>query len=117
MLRKLSKEDRLHLMKFVCSFAWADLEVQDAERKFVDKMASKLGLTDDEKKLVKGWLRVPPPIEEVDPARVPAAHRQLFVDAARETIRADGMVTPDEDEMFQLFVQLVQPGKRSAKRG
>ena len=32
MPKSLTREDRLRLMKFVCSFAWADLEIQDEER-------------------------------------------------------------------------------------
>ncbi|MCC6527150.1 MAG: TerB family tellurite resistance protein, partial [Polyangiaceae bacterium] len=35
MLSKLSKTDRMRLMRFVCSFAWADLEVQNEERAYV----------------------------------------------------------------------------------
>lgn len=119
MLRKLDKKERMRLMGFVCSFAWVDLEVQDAEKKFVHKMANKLGLTSEEKLQVEEWLKLPPPIDEVDPAQIPAAHRQMFVDAVGETIRADGVISPEEDEMFQLFVQLVQPppqNKRPRKR-
>ena len=37
-LSNLDREERLRLMKFVCSFAWADLEVADQERSFVHKM-------------------------------------------------------------------------------
>jgi len=109
MLRKLDRKERMRLMRFVCSFAWVDLEVQDAEKKFVHKMANKLGLTADEKLEVEEWLKVPPPIDDVDPAEIPAAHRKMFVEAVSETIKADGVVSPEEDEMFQLFVQLVQP--------
>lgn len=109
MLRKLDRKERMRLMRFVCSFAWVDLEVQDAEKKFVHKMANKLGLTPEEKQQVEEWLKLPPPIDEVDPAQIPASHRQMFVDAVSETIKADGVISPEEDEMFQLFVQLVQP--------
>jgi uncharacterized tellurite resistance protein B-like protein len=96
-------------MRFVCSFAWADLEVQSEERKFVARMADRLGLSDDEKKQVGAWLKVPPPIDDVDPAAIPVAHRKLFVAAVRDVIKADGVVTPEEHELFQVFVQLVQP--------
>ena len=34
-MQSLSREDRLSLMRFVCSFAWADFEVQDQERTFI----------------------------------------------------------------------------------
>jgi uncharacterized membrane protein YebE (DUF533 family) len=107
MLKKLSREERLRLMKFVCSFAWADLEVQDEERTFVSKMVRRLGLDDDDKKLVDGWLEVPPPPEEVDPSEVPAAHRQIFLETVRGLIAADKRVDPEERANLELFEQLL----------
>jgi uncharacterized tellurite resistance protein B-like protein len=106
-MQKLSAKDRLQLMKFVCSFVWADLEVHSSERKFVAKMVKKLRLDEDEAKLVKGWLAVPPPPEEVDPTQIPKAHRQMFLDTIRDVITADGDVAPDEWENLALFEQLL----------
>ena len=63
-MQKLSSKDRMTLMKFVCSFVWADLEVKATEKKFVAKMSKKLGLTEEEQAQVKGWLQVPPRPEE-----------------------------------------------------
>ena len=107
MLDQLSKEDRLLLLKFVCAFAWADLEVQDEERAFVRRLVDKMGLDDDEKSQVDGWLDVSPSPEDVDPAKVPRAHRQVFIDAARAMIYSDGQVDPDERENFELLKQLL----------
>jgi hypothetical protein len=106
-LNKLDREDRLRLMKFVCSFAWADLEIADQERRLVQRMVEKLGLADDERKQVTKWLEVPPRAEEVDPAQVPLAHRQLFLQAARETIAVDGEISEDERENLALFEALL----------
>jgi hypothetical protein len=108
MLSKLGPEDRLRLMKFICSFAWADLEVSGAERNFVRKLNKQLGLTDDEKAQVESWLKVPPKAEELDPEQIPREHRQLFVDAARAMIVVDGRVDPDEAENLALFEMLVE---------
>lgn len=72
-MKELDREDRLRLMKFVCSFAWADLEVKDAERKLVKKLVSRLGLDAAEVAQVDGWLEVPPRPEEVDPSDIPVA--------------------------------------------
>jgi hypothetical protein len=107
LLNKLSRNDRLHLMKFVCSFAWADLEVQKEERAFVQKMVRRLELDDDDKKAVQQWLIVPPPPEEVDPSTVPAAHRQLFLETIRGLIAADAVVDPEERENLKLFEMLL----------
>lgn len=107
-LKKLSREDRLRLMRFVCSFAWADLEVKKTERALVQKMAKKLGLEEDELAQVKEWLQVPPRAEDVDPQSIPGAQRKLFLDAAREMIAVDGEIDPDEKESFAIFEQLLR---------
>ncbi|WP_052546655.1 TerB family tellurite resistance protein [Enhygromyxa salina] len=102
----LPREDRLRLMKFVCSFAWADLEVQDEERDFVGSMIETLNLQDDRKQ-IEGWLKHPPPPEEVDPTDVPREHRELFLDAVRRLVAADDRIDPQEAETLALFEQLL----------
>ena len=106
-LSKLEGKDRLRLMKFVCSFAWADLEIADQERKLVHRMIEKLGLTDAEAKQVREWLVLPPRAEEVDPAEVPLEHRELFLKAARDIVAADGSVSDEERENLALLEQLL----------
>ena len=107
MLAKLDRAERLRLMKFVCSFAWADLEVVEPERKFVHKMIKKLGLAKDEIALVNGWLEVPPPADEVDPADVPREDRRLFLEVARQVIESDGEISEEERENITLLEQLL----------
>lgn len=107
MFDKLSRDDRMRLMRFVCSFAWADLEVQEEERSFVRTLVRKLALSADEKKQVEAWLAVPPSPEEVDPTDVPKAHRKLFLDTIRELVTADKLIDPEEDESFALLEQLL----------
>lgn len=102
----LSRDDRLRIIEFVCAFAWADLEVGDAERAFIFRLLERMGL-DDDKGQVEAWLRHPPPAEDVDPTRVPAAHRELLLGVARELVHADGHLEPEEQEMFQLMEQLL----------
>ncbi len=107
MLDKLSREERMRLMRFVCSFAWADLEVQKEERAFVGKLMNKLELTAEEKKQVAKWLQVPPRPEEVDPTDVPRAHRKIFLDTIKKVIAADKRLDPDEKENLELLEQLL----------
>jgi hypothetical protein len=107
MLDQLDRAERLRLMKFVCSFAWADLEVQDAERGFVARLVKKMKLDDDEKDQVESWLQVPPPVEELDPAEIPRSHRQIFLDAVRQLIEVDGRIDREELENFELLAQLI----------
>lgn len=106
MLRQLDREERLRLMKFVCSFAWADLEIQDEERSFVNKMIERLELEEDRTQVLR-WLKHPPPIEDVDPTQVPAAHRELFVKAVEELIAADDHIAEAEAENLALFKALL----------
>ncbi len=109
MLNKLNREERLRLMKFVCSFAWADLEVREEERAFVAKLARKLSLDADEEKQVAKWLDHPPRADDLDPEQIPRAHRQLFLDAARAMVVVDGHVDHDEAENLSLLEMILEP--------
>ena len=97
MLERLNQGDRLLLLKFVCAFAWADDVVEEGERRFVRRIMGKLELSADEVKDVEGWLLVPPPAEELDPAKIPADLRQVFLGAVRAVLFADGNVSPEEE--------------------
>ena len=107
-VKDLDKESRLRLVRFVCSFAWADLKVQDSERSFVGRLLKELGLDEDERKAADEWLTVPPMPEDVDPTDIPDAHRQIFLSTALQVVGADGNVDPAEMEMLTLFEKLLR---------
>jgi len=107
MLEDLSKDERFLLLKFVCAFAWADLEVQDQEREFVKRLIEGLGLSEAENRQVAGWLKHGVPPEEVDPNRVPRKHREIFLKFAEAVIVADGKVDPNEAENYELLKALL----------
>jgi hypothetical protein len=107
-LDDLSKDDRLRLMRFVCSFAWADLHVHKKERELVQKLVKRLKLGAADAKQVEEWLRVPPRPEDVDPTAVPSAHRDLFLRAAADVFRADGDIHPEEEATFALLDELLR---------
>ena len=108
MLDSLDREDRLQLMRFVCSFAWADLEVTSEERDFIVQLVDRLELDDEERKEVAQWLEVPPPADDLDPADIPREHRELFLDAARAMIISDGYVDDVEAENLIILDQLLR---------
>jgi uncharacterized tellurite resistance protein B-like protein len=108
MLDRLDRRERMRLMKFVCSFAWADLEIRPEERAFVHKMVARLALDDDDGDQVQSWLDLPPAPESIDPTLVPTAHRRVFIQAIKGVIAADGEIAPEEVENFRLFHDLVQ---------
>ena len=97
----------MRLMKFVCSFAWADLEVNARERAFVADLLRRLELDSLEGAEVEGWLAVPPRPESVDPTTIPVAHREIFLAAIRGIIEADGRIDSEEVESLTIFRQLL----------
>ncbi|MEM8607470.1 MAG: TerB family tellurite resistance protein [Myxococcota bacterium] len=108
MLEELSREDRLQLMRFICSFAWADLEIRPEERDFIVKMVARLELDEDETAQVAQWLQVPPRADDLDPEDIPREHRQLFLDAAKAMIMSDGSVEDIEAENLIILDALLR---------
>ena len=106
----LHREDRLRLMGFVCSFAWADLEIADGERELVATLVKKLDLDEDERAQVDEWLQAPPRPEDIDPMSVPLQHRQLFLKVILDMVGADGVIDSQEVENLQLFEELTRFG-------
>jgi uncharacterized tellurite resistance protein B-like protein len=104
----LDRESRLRLVRFVCSFAWADLEVQDAERKLVRKLLGELGLDEEEQESAERWLQVPPAPEDVDPMDIPLDHRQIFLNTVLQVVGADGVVDSKEMETLSIFEKLLR---------
>lgn len=107
-MHDLPKEARLKLMGFVCSFAWADLQVADDERNLVRKLMDQLELDDDEVAQVEAWLQVPPRAEDVDPQDIPLEHKQTFLAVALQMVGADGVVDQAEMENLSLLEQLLR---------
>jgi uncharacterized tellurite resistance protein B-like protein len=104
---EFSHADRLRLVKFLCSFAWADLEVRNEERVFVSRVVQHLQLDDEDQAKVQGWLSIPPSPESVDPMLVPKAHRKVFLDSIEGVIVSDGVIAAKEQENFNLLKTLL----------
>ncbi len=107
MLEDLDGAARMRLMKFVCSFAWADLEVNAKERAFVADMLRRLEFDALERAEVEGWLAVPPSPENIDPTTIPVVHREIFLAAIQGIIEADGRIHSEEIESLTIFRQLL----------
>jgi len=108
MLEELSREERLQLMRFVCSFAWADLEVSPEERDFIIKLIARLDLDEEETEQVTQWLEVPPKADDLDPEDIPREHRKLFLDAAKAMILSDGSIEDVEAENLIILDALLR---------
>ena len=107
MLDQLDQRERLRLVQFVCSFAWADFEIQPEERVFISRLIRRLELGEEEDLQVQQWLDRPPSLDDLDPTSIPAAHRRFFVEAIEGLISADGEIGDEERETFEIFQQLL----------
>jgi uncharacterized tellurite resistance protein B-like protein len=107
-LGALDRGERLQLLRFVTSFAWADLTISAGERAFVHGLVTRLHLAPEEAIEVEGWLKVPPPPDAVDPTLVPREHRQLFLATVKEMVKADGEISSEESENLALLEQLMR---------
>jgi uncharacterized tellurite resistance protein B-like protein len=107
-LRELTREERLLLLKFVCSFAWADSRIHPQEREFISRLIHRLNLNDEEQRQVDAWLADPPSPDSVDPSLVPKEHRTKFLRAIESVIAVDGEISPTEREQLILFARLLR---------
>ena len=55
-MKRLDRTSRLRLLEFVCSFAWTDLEVTDAERAVVSRLVDRFEFDQEERSQVARWL-------------------------------------------------------------
>jgi len=101
MFEQLSRDDRMLLLRFVCAFAWTDLEIRDGERKFVERLMERMQLSAEDRAEVAGYLHVAPAPEATNPKLVPHEHRRIFIDSIRALIYADGEVDAEERERFE----------------
>jgi uncharacterized tellurite resistance protein B-like protein len=106
-VKNLTRAERMLLLRFVCSCAWADREIHPEERAFVLRLVRKLELDAGERQEVEAWL-ASPSFEPVDPAAVPKEHRRQFLHAAESVITADGQIARSEQEQLLRFAKLVR---------
>ena len=101
MFDALSRDERLMLLRFVCAFAWTDLEITPRERAFVERLVTRLGLDADDAAEVESYLHVAPAPSTVNPSTIPLEHRRAFIESVRGVVYADGRVDPEEREQFE----------------
>ena len=106
-LDDLDARQRLLLIKFVCSFAWADLEVRAEERSFIARLVDRLELDARERRQVSRWLERPPLPDSVDPMTIPPMHRKSFLEAIQGVVAADGEISAEERESLAVLQDLL----------
>lgn len=107
MLNALTDEEKLRLVRFMSSFAWADLDVTERERNLIRLLVERLGLPAQAAEEAVGWLEHPPSEEDLDPNDIPIEHRRLFVEIATELVGVDGLVDEMAIEALAIFESLL----------
>ena len=107
MLSDLTIEERLRLVRFMCAFAWADLDIAEREVALIRDLIAKLELPEAARDEAEGWLQHPPHEEDLHPYDIPDAHKRMFLEAAAELIGVDGHVDRMEVENLALFEVLM----------
>jgi len=97
-MHSLSPTDRLQLLRFVCFFAWIDGVMHPQERSLIVRLANGFGLSRQELRVVKGWVKSPPRPEDIEHQRIPIEHRQLFLSAVQAMIAVDDNIDPRESQ-------------------
>jgi len=105
--KPLTSADRMRLVQFVCSFAWADLEIRPQERRFVELLVERLELNAAERARAQAWLELPP---DPDPMEIPADQRTLFLEVIKGVIASDGEIAEEESESLALLEALLDQG-------
>ncbi len=105
---KLGPSERRKLLQLVTSVAWSDLAITAGEVAYIHGLAARLRLSAEEAREVQGWLKTPPPPEEVDPTTIPREHREIFLGAVREMMEADDNVSDEEKESLALLEALTR---------
>ena len=105
---ELTTDEKLRVMRFICAFAWADLEIQSDEVKLIHQIMNALDLDKIHYPTVLGWLKRPPRAEDVDPLSIPDNLKEIILDAATGVILADGELQDSEMEMLELLQNILQ---------
>ena len=83
MLDQLDRRERLRLVQFVCSFAWADFEIQPEERVFISRLIRRLELGEEDDLQVQQWLdRLQATSGEIEPLSQSPRRPQIVVAGA-----------------------------------
>jgi uncharacterized tellurite resistance protein B-like protein len=104
MLDQIDRQYRLRLMRFLCSFAWADGKVQEQEKVLVRRFAECLDFDDEAIGNIEAWLKQAPRLEEFDTSGISQAVRVIFVEAIESVILADGKIAAKEHALFDRFL-------------
>ena len=102
---ELTESERIELMRFLCSFAWADGEVQPQEKIVLEQVLGGLNMSPEARAEVEPWLTTPPDVEGRELETIDDAKRAAFIDFAYEVAAADGQIAADELKHMKMFLR------------
>lgn len=101
----LTETERVELMRFLCSFAWADGEVQPEEKTVLERVLGGLGLGAEARAEVEPWLATAPDVEGRELKAIDEQKRAAFIDRAYEVAAADGEIAAEELKHLKMFMR------------
>lgn len=101
----LTESERLELMRFLCSFAWADGVVQPQEKTVLERILGSLELSAEAHAEAEGWLTAAPSVQGRALRSIDEKKRATFIDGAYEVAAADGEIAADELEHLKMFMR------------
>ncbi|MFO0739163.1 MAG: hypothetical protein U0270_24915 [Labilithrix sp.] len=108
-LPSLPPDEREKVLRFAASFLWADLEVDDEERRFFTTLARELDVDDARATTL---LSRPPMPEEIDPGELSVFTADVIRHVALHAIASDGQVREEEMLMFEILDDLMPRADR-----
>ena len=108
-LPSLPPDEREKARRVAAAFLWADLEVDDEERRFFTTLARELDVDDARATTL---LSRPPMPEEIDPGELSVFTADVIRHVALHAIASDGQVREEEMLMFEILDDLMPRADR-----
>ena len=105
----MTHSERMNLIRFVCNAAWQDVQIQEQEKSHILRLCERMGLDEADMERVHRWLKAPPPIDSVDPSRIPLHLAPELLRELEDLVSVDGVIAEEEADMLDLLRELLLP--------
>jgi uncharacterized membrane protein YebE (DUF533 family) len=105
---ELTEAEQIELMRFLCSFAWADGEVHDTERTVLEQVLGGLTLSPEARADAQAWLSEPPDMEGFDFGAISPEKRSAFIDQAFAVAAAHDGLGAQEIRHLKMFMTFIE---------
>lgn len=98
----------LQICKFLCGVAWADAQVDPAERDYILNLAELMGLSGAQRASVEQWLQLPPDPHDIAPSRLSTSDKHDLIQQALILVNIDGKITTHEERLITLLGKMLR---------